>query len=103
MVTFNKLQKLDKKREARAFKEEFKDITEDEHTMMTRLKAIEMLRYGRKVTFEQAREVLYQFRALKAQAAEEGVTVDILAARTNHARRLMAKEAQAQKKESITA
>lgn len=81
-----------RKRELGAFKEEFADMTEDEHAFLTRIKAYEMIKNKRQLTFVQATTILRQYRELKARAKIEGVTPEILAARENVARRQMAEK-----------
>ena len=86
---FNKIrkhqEKVARKQESEDFKAEFSDMTEDEHAFLTRIKAFEMMRNKRQLTFAAATALLRDYRALKQQAFDEGVTVDMLAARHNQA------------------
>lgn len=98
---FKKIRKNQKKLEQKRFKEEFKDMTEDEAILIQKMNLSIQLRKGRPLSFDEARLVMKDYRAHKADAFDQGVTPDILAARKNLARREWKKRAVA-KRQGIT-
>lgn len=63
-------------------------MTQDEAHLINRLKVAMLSQTGREMTVDQATKVLRDYREHKAEAFDQGLTPDVLAARKNYALKL---------------